>query len=459
MSAPVILWFRQDLRLSDQAAYVAAAADGPVIPFYVNDEKIGGPWAIASAQKWWLHHSLNDLSQRFEKKGLKLILRHGAAVTEVAKLAEETGARAVHALHHYEPWWKDAEETLGKALDLVLHEGTRLIPPDHLRTGTGGRFRMFTPFWKALLREMPPSLPVRAPEVVQGFTGKLASDNLADWNLLPTSPDWAGGFDIWTPGEEGAKAALRRFLPEIEDYDEARNLPSVDGTSRLSPHLHFGEISPATVWHHCAKAVRTKAEPFLRQIAWRDFAANVTDILPEYGRKNGREGFDALHWRTGASADRDFEAWTKGMTGYPIVDAGMRELWATGWMHNRVRMITASFLIKHLLVDWRRGERWFWDTLVDADYGSNAVNWQWVAGTGIDANMFSRIMAPLVQSEKFDAGEYIRSWVPELQHVQGDAIHDPEEAGLLKPLGYPAKIIGHREARERALAAAREVRS
>ncbi|MBB5686913.1 cryptochrome/photolyase family protein [Sphingobium boeckii] len=459
MSAPVILWLRQDLRLSDQPAYAAAAAHGPVIPVYVHDETIGGPWAMAGAQKWWLHHSLNTLSEDLEHKGLRLVLRRGDAAREIIRLAQEAGTRTVHALHHYEPWWQDVERVLASKLDLVLHEGTRLTPPDHLRTGAGGRFRMFTPYWKALLRDMPPPLPVSAPAAVTGIEGALASDTLADWNLLPTKPDWATGFDIWTPGEAGAKAALKRFLPEIEDYDEARNLPSREGTSRLSPHLHFGEISPATVWHHCAKAARTKAEPFLRQIAWRDFGANVIEVLPDYGRRNGREAFDDLPWRSGADADRDFEAWTKGMTGYPIVDAGMRELWATGWMHNRVRMITASFLIKHLLIDWRRGERWFWDTLVDADYGSNAVNWQWVAGTGIDANMFSRIMAPLVQSEKFDAGDYIRSWVPELKHVQGDAIHDPEEAGLLKPKGYPAKIIGHREARERALAAAREARA
>jgi len=458
VGGPSIVWFRQDLRLSDQAAFAAAAAEGAVIAVYVRDEKAAGPWAMGAAQRWWLHHSLKALGAALAAKGVPLVLRRGDAAAEVARLAAETKAVRVHALHHDEPWEQAAEAALGGVVDLELHEGARLIPPERLRTGAGGRFRMFTPYWKALLREMPPPLPVRTPEEVMGFAGEIASDALADWGLLPSAPDWAGGFHVWTPGEAGARAALTDFLPEIAAYDEARNLPSIAGTSRLSPHLHFGEISPATVWHHAAKVAKAVAEPFLRQLAWRDFGANVIDILPDYGRENGRAAFDALPWRTGAEADRDFRAWTRGRTGYPIVDAGMRELWATGWMHNRVRMIAASFLIKHLLIDWRCGERWFWETLVDADYGSNAVNWQWVAGTGIDANMFGRIMAPLVQSQKFDAADYIRTWVPELKDLGDAAIHDPEEAGLLRPQGYPDKIVGHREGRERALAAGRHAR-
>jgi deoxyribodipyrimidine photo-lyase len=280
----------------------------------------------------------------------------------------------------------------------------------------------------------------------------VASDAIADWALLPTRPDWAQGFDIWTPGEAGAREALLDFLPKLEAYDMARNMPSTEATSRLSPHLHFGEISPATLWHHAAKKARGAAEPWLREVAWRDFSANVIDILPGYGVRNGRDAYDHFRWRTGPAADRDFLAWTRGLTGYPLVDAGMRELWATGFIHNRVRMVVASFLVKHLLIDWRRGERWFWDTLVDADYGNNSVNWQWIAGTGIDSNPFGRIMAPLLQSRKFDAGDYIRRWVKELAEIGDDAIHDPHEAGLA-PAGYPPPLIGHREARARALEA------
>jgi len=340
---------------------------------------------------------------------------------------------------------------VGAGLDLVLHDGGRLAAPDAIRTRADGRYRMFTPFWRALSERMPPPDPVRAPSRIASWPGEVASDVLDDWELRPRNPDWAQGFTkVWIPGEAGAQAALRRFLLHVASYDDARNRPSEPGTSRLSPHLHFGEISPATVWRRAAEASSAAAQPFLRELAWRDFTANVIDQLPDYGERNGRAAYDSLHWRR---AERDFEAWTKGRTGYPIVDAGMRELWATGWMHNRVRMIVASFLTKHLLIDWRRGERWFWDTLVDADHGNNAVNWQWVAGTGIDSNPFGRIMAPLVQSTKFDAAGYIRQWVPELAAVPDAVIHDPHGAGCA-PDAYSAPLIGHREGRARALATA-----
>ena len=250
---------------------------------------------------------------------------------------------------------------------------------------------------------------------------------------------------------------MRHCSPSIgsarvaDDYETDRNMPSIDGTSRLSPHLHFGEISPRHVWH-AIEGRGQGIQTFRQELAWRDFTAGLVLELPNYADENGRDKYDDMKWRR----SQDLQAWQRGETGYPVVDAGMRQLWQTGWMHNRVRMITASFLVKHLLIDWREGEKWFWDCLVDADYGNNSVNWQWVAGTGVDSNMFSRIMAPLSQSEKFDAGDYIREFVPELRDVGDAAIHDPEEAGC-KPKDYPAKIIGHREARERALAAAKEL--
>jgi deoxyribodipyrimidine photo-lyase len=449
-----IVWFRQDLRLTDQAALAAAASAGPVVPVYVLDDETPGQWAIGGAQRWWLHHSLAALGASLRDKGVSLILRRGNSATEVARLAREVGAAGVHALHHYEPWWQSAEAALAQTVPLELHDGTRLIPPDRLRTGAGGRYRMFTPFWRALAQQMPPPAPQPAPDRIAGFDGDIASDGLEDWALLPTRPDWAQGFADWMPGEAGAQDAIATFEDQADAYDHARNLPSHEGTSRFSPHLHFGEISPAELWHRLASA---GAMPFLREVAWRDFAANVIDILPGYGECNGRGAYDAFPWRQGPAADADFTAWTKGRTGYPIVDAGMRQLWATGWMHNRVRMIAASFLVKHLLIDWRRGARWFWDTLVDADYPNNSVNWQWVAGTGIDSNPFGRIMAPLSQSAKFDAADYIRSWVPEMAGLPDGAIHDPhgEEAA---PPSYPAPLIGHREARARALAAAATIK-
>jgi deoxyribodipyrimidine photo-lyase len=446
-----MLWFRQDLRLGDQAALVAAVGRGSVVPVYVLDDETPGDWRIGGAQRWWLHHSLKALDAALRDKGSSLVLRRGKAVEEVARLAGEVGAGAVHAIRHYEPWWVAAEEALAERLTLVLHDGNQLAPPEQVRTGTGGFFKIYTPFWRALSAMMPPAKPLPAPEGIPGPAHWPKSDALADWSLLPTKPDWAAQFgDMWTPGEAGAQAALDSFADRVARYDTARNLPSEDGSSALSPHLHFGEVSPAQIWHRLDKGGAGLAT-FRKELGWRDFTTGVIARDPDYATKNGRPAFDRFPWR---SAPDDLLAWQQGRTGYPIVDAGMRQLWAIGWMHNRVRMIAASFLIKHLLIDWREGERWFWDTLVDADYGNNAVNWQWVAGTGVDSNQFGRIMAPLLQSEKFDAADYIRTWVPELAHLSDADIHDPPA-----PVpGYPDKLIGHREGRERALAAARAVR-
>ena len=388
--------------------------------------------------------------------GIQLILRRGECVAELLRLASETGAARIYAIHHYEPWWRNAEFELGAKIELVLHHGNRLAPPASLLTGGGTRYRVFTPWWRALLCTMPPARPQPPPECIEGRAG-IASQLLEDWQLLPTKPDWSCGFTGWHPGEAGARNTFRAFLPGLSNYDASRNLPASKGTSLLSPHLHFGEISPATIWHHASKAAGREAESFLREIGWRDYATNLIDQFPDYGSRNGRPAYDAMPWRDDETANLDFSAWTKGLTGYPIVDAGMRELWATGFMHNRVRMIAASFLVKHLLLDWRRGEQWFWDTLLDADYAANASNWQWIAGTGVDAPLFSRIMAPLSQSEKFAAGDYIRRWVPELATTSDPYIHDPEEFGA-RPAVYPTKIIGHREARERALTAMRSIR-
>ena len=457
MTDPVLLWLRRDLRLADQPALLAAIEDGAVIPVYILDDDTPKHYAMGGASRWWLHHSLESLDAALRAKGSRLILRRGVCDVELAKLAEETGAKRVHAIRHFEPWWRNAERAVAKRLDLACHDGNYLAPPGSVTTGSGGQYKIFTPFWRALKATLPPPEPSHVPAHIPAPTHWPKSDSLADWDLLPTKPDWSTGFGKeWTPGEKGAHKRLKAFADHADRYDETRNLPSVEGSSRLSPHLHFGEVSAAQVWHAVADAGGS-VDVFLSEIGWRDYAQTVIQQYPDYGTKNGRDALDDLAWRTGKAANADLEAWQQGRTGYPIVDAGMRQLWTTGWMHNRVRMITASFLIKHLLIDWRKGERWFWDCLVDADYGSNAVNWQWTAGTGIDSNMFVRIMAPLVQSPKFDAGDYIREWVPELAGIKGDAVHDPEEAGC-RPRGYPAKIIGHREARERALEAARQAR-
>jgi len=453
-ASPTILWFRQDLRLHDQPALVAAAEAGPVVPVYILDDETPGDWRMGAAQRWWLHHSLASLAKDLKALDSRLILRRGKAVEILRALKEETGAAEIHAIRHYEPWWRKAEETLDDCL--TLHDGNHLARPELVTTGSGKPFRIYSAFWKGLQGHMPPEHPLDPPEALVGPAHWPKSEKLAEWALLPTKPDWSTGFDQdWTPGEAMARERMADFGEKAVAYDTARNMPSEEGSSRLSPHLHFGEVSVRAVWHSLAR--RGDTETFRKELAWRDFTDGVVMAMPDYADRNGRDTFDQMPWRSGAEASADLKAWQAGRTGYPIVDAGMRQLWATGWMHNRVRMITASFLIKHLLIDWREGERWFWNCLVDADYGNNAVNWQWVAGTGIDSNMFGRIMAPLSQSEKFDAGDYIREWVPELRGVGDAAIHDPEEAGC-RPKDYPAKIIGHREGRERALAAAKRMR-
>jgi len=452
LSGPSLVWFRQDLRLEDQPAVAAATAGGSWIGVYVLDDDAPGGWALGSAQRWWLHYSLKALAEALEDRGGCLILRRGDSAAHIVDVARAVSTDNVHALRHYEPWWQAAEQAVADRLDLRLYDGRQLAAPGSVRTAAGGRYRMFTPFSRALNQQMPPGAALAAPRSISVPSVRPASEQLEKWGLLPHAPNWAGGFDVWRPGETGAHEALENFMDVLKDYAFARDRPALEGTSRLSAHLHFGEISAAALWRRASK--RKGAEPWLRQLAWRDFCANIIDIMPDYANANGRPLYDKLAWRKGASADRDFHAWTRGLTGYPIVDAGMRQLWATGFMHNRVRMIAASFLIKHLLIDWRRGERWFWDTLIDADYGNNSVNWQWVAGTGIDSNPFGRIMAPLVQSAKFDSANYIRRWVRELAEVDDAKIHDPHATGAATR-GYPPPIIGHRAARERALAAQR----
>lgn len=458
MTAPSILWLRRDLRLADQAALVAACAAGPVIPVYILDDETPKHRRMGGASRWWLHHSLAGLARDLEAAGSRLILRRGACDAVLAEIVTETGAAAVHALHHYEPWWINVERAVGKALpegvSLTLHDGNYLMPPGSVKTGAGSLFKIYTPFARALATHMPPREPLPAPTAIASPAAWPASDRLDDWGLLPTRPNWASRFaEDHRPGEAGATARLTKFAAIAARYATARNLPSEEGSSRLSPHLHFGELSPATVWH-ALPGTCSGLDTYRKELIWRDFAQNLVCLYPDYGKMHGRAQFDALPWRDASvpAVAADIAAWRQGRTGYPIVDAGMRQLWATGWMHNRVRMIAASFLVKHLLVDWRVGEAWFWDTLVDADYASNASNWQWVAGTGVDANMFVRIMAPLSQSEKFDAGAYIRRWVPELAGLAEPEIHDPWGQGKAVR-GYPRPIIGHREARERALAA------
>ena len=323
MADPVLLWFRQDLRLADQPALVAAVAEAAVIPVYVLDDETPGEWRIGGAQRWWLHHSLKSLDASLKEKGSRLILRRGRAAEVLKALLAETGATRIHAVRHYEPWWRDAEAALGDAL--ALHDGNQLDRIEDVRTGSGGAFKIFTPFWRALQQRMPPDRPVPAPKSIPAPDAWPKSDRVADWDLLPTRPNWSTGFD-WTPGETAARAAVTRFARVLDAYDTDRNLPSIAGTSRLSPHLHHGEISPRQVWHLLG-GKGEGVESYRRELAWRDFTSGLVLTMPDYADRNGRERFDALKWR---DAPADLKAWREGRTGYPIVDAGMRQLWTLG---------------------------------------------------------------------------------------------------------------------------------
>ena len=464
-----IIWFRQDLRLADQAAVTVAAAAGAVLPVYVLDDETPGRWPIGAAQRWWLHHSLASLDADLRKLGARLLLLRGRAGEMLPALAKAVGADAVHALAHHEPWSKQQEAEVAARVPLDLQLGVTLAPPSQLRSGGGGRYRIFTPFWRALQTQMPPPEPLAVPAL--RMAEAPAGDALDDWRLLPTKPNWAVGFgDQWTPGEAGAWATLDAFIDVAADYDTGRNRPAEAGSSRLSPHLHMGELSPAQVWHAVEAAVGARAEPFLREIGWRDFATGLIDQFPDYHERPSRAAFGQFAHRrlTDATARADFDAWCRGRTGYPIVDAGMRQLWTTGWMHNRVRMIAASFLVKHLLIDWREGFAWFWDTLVDADLGNNALGWQWIMGSGVDSSPFNRIFAPVSQGEKFDAaGDYVRRWVPELAALPADVIHRPWDAepmilaaaGIRLGETYPDRVIEHVAARARAFDVYREAKA
>ncbi|SMQ74713.1 deoxyribodipyrimidine photo-lyase [Altererythrobacter xiamenensis] len=463
MTKPQIVWLRRDLRMADNPALYAAAQQGPVVAVYVLDDEAAGDHKYGGASRWWLHHSLESLSKSFGARNSRIVLRRGDAVEEVTKVANAVGAETVHANRHYEPWWRKAQGKLAKELDLQLYDGNYLFPPGYITTGSGDPYKIYTPFSKATKEQFPPRDELPEPETLSSPEEWPASDSLEDWDLLPTKPNWATGIaDFWEVGEAAAHERLDWWDDEVDRYEDGRNLPSVDETSQMSPHLHWGEISPIQIWHRFKDKRSEGWKTYEKELIWRDYAQNVICQFPSYAKESYREGWDSdMGWRNpnrGHVIQEELEAWQQGRTGYPIVDAGMRQLWQTGWMHNRVRMITASFLIKHLLIDWKHGERWFWDCLVDADYGSNGTNWQWVAGTGVDSNMFSRIMAPLTQSEKFDAAGYIRTYVPELANLPDDKIHDPEEHGC-KPEDYPSKIIGHKEARERALETYRAMKS
>lgn len=474
--SPVIVWFRRDLRLADNPAlHKAAHHGGPMIPLYILDEtKDVRP--MGGASLWWLDKSLKALSDDLEALGSRLILRRGPAGKVLKDLVEQTGAECVLWNRLYDPDTITRDKAIKAELEQVgvsvaSCNAALLTEPWEIKTGAGGAYKVFTPFWRALRAQVHIDIIHRAPETPPTPQKWPTSDKLAVWALHPSQPDWSEGFSDWTPGEAGASERLHDFLDEsLRDYAEGRDFPAREATSRLSPHLHFGEIGPRTIWRAAHAAAHRGAsdgqvDKFLSELGWREFNHGLLYARPDLPQNPFKPAFDHLPWR---HDKHGLEAWKRGQTGFPFVDAGMRELWATGYMENRVRMITASFLTKHLLVDWREGEAWFWDTLLDADMANNVNNWQWVAGCGADASPFFRIFNPIAQGQKFDAeGDYIRRWVPELAALPAKHIHEPwkapqavlDEAGVRLGDTYPKCIVEHDAARRRALDAYQAVKA
>ncbi len=491
MTTPVIYWFRQDLRTRDLPGLHAALATGaPVIPCYVHDTETPGQWAPGGASCWWLHHSLTALADTLTKLGSRLIIRSGAAEDIIPELARTLGAAQVFCSRCHEPWSASLEQRLHSGLGTLgvqfkRYPGAVLLQPEEVANQAGLPFKVFTPFWRHCRAKLALNSPIAdpgaaplptvldAPRKLTRVSAAIPGQSVAELELCPTKPDWASNWtSLWTPGEAGALSALQVFLDSgIEDYASGRDFPDQNCTSRLSPHLHYGELSPRMLLKACFEHLERHPEnseqidKFLAEVGWREFSNHLLHHFPTIPEKNFKPSFNGFPW---LGSEARLHAWQQGRTGYPLVDAGMRELWATGYMHNRVRMVAGSFLVKHLLISWQQGEAWFWDTLVDADLANNACSWQWIAGSGADAAPYFRIFNPTVQSKRFDAeGGYIRRWIPEIANLPDKHIHQPDKAPaeVLRAAGvslggnYPKPIVVHEDARRAALAAWENVRN
>lgn len=479
MKQAIIYWYRQDLRTRDLAGLRAAAATGmPVIPCYILDDQAHEQCTLGAASRWWLHHSLVSLADDMSDLGGKLVLRRGPTAEVLDDLLAETGAQTIYCSRLYEPWADKLEKHLHdrfeeRGVTFKRYPGSLLFEPDQILTGSNAPFKVFTPFWRRCRNATPPAPAQPLPKDIHWYSQECASDDIASWALTPRSPDWALRWPtLWRPGQAGASERLKSFLGgPVGNYADGRNHPALEATTRLSPHLHFGELSPRTIWHATMDVsnqrpeLRDQTDKFLSELGWREFSHHLLFHFPHIVNAPFKTQFEQFPWLGNETALR---AWQRGVTGYPIVDAGMRELWQTGYMHNRIRMVVASFLTKHLLVDWRSGARWFWDTLLDADLANNTCGWQWVAGSGADASPYFRIFNPIIQGEKFDEdGIYIRRWVPELAALPDRYLNRPWEApddvlaAAHVTLGehYPHPIVDHKSARESALAAYASLKS
>ncbi|MDE2509826.1 MAG: deoxyribodipyrimidine photo-lyase, partial [Elusimicrobia bacterium] len=464
VTSPTIVWFRLDLRLEDNPALAEAVARGLAIPVFIWAPEEEGTAAPGAASRWWLNRSLAALDESLRRRGSRLILRRGPAGSALRELARETGSKAVFWSRRVEPSLaaRDArvqDALRAEGLEVKTFNSSLLFEPGDVKTLTGNPYQVFTPFWRACLERPEPEAPLPAPASLGDARALPRGETLDAFRLLP-KVEWTAGLGAaWIPGEAGARERLDAFVElAAGGYHESRDLMAEDGVSRLSPHLHFGEISPRAVWaavsRRAAGAPCRGPEAYLRELGWREFAHHLLARFPRTVDRPLRPEFESFPWRSDVDG---FERWTRGRTGYPAVDAGMRQLWRSGWMHNRARMVAASFLVKDLLVDWRQGAAWFWDTLVDADQANNTLGWQWVAGCGADAAPFFRIFNPILQGKKFDPeGIYVKRWVPELAELPPKLIHEPwkaDAAHLGAAGGYPLPIIDHGRARVRALAA------
>lgn len=466
-----IVWFRNDLRLADNPALSHAVTDSDTtLPVFIWDPDGEGDWAAGAASRWWLHHSLTDLTDSLEQRGARLVIRTGNSGRILAELIETTGADLVVWNRRYEPAVIERDRQIKQSLQesgcrVETFNGSLLREPWEVETGQGDPYRVFTPFWKSVKGTLDDVEPLEAPDAIPSPEDWPESLQVDDLELLPTIAWDAEFYHTWIPGESGAQRSLDEFLSyRMPDYADGRNRPDKTSTSELSPHLHFGEISPRQIYSAVNHSnlnghTRKSADVFLNEVGWREFAYHLLYHFPSTTDQPLREAFEQFPWEESASALR---AWQKGRTGFPIVDAGMRQLWAIGWMHNRVRMIVGSFLTKDLLQPWQQGARWFWDTLVDADLANNTFGWQWVSGCGADAAPFFRVFNPVLQGEKFDPdGDYVRMWVPELAEMPSKWIHKPwsapdwvlDEARVVLGETYPEPIVDHGEARKAALAA------
>ncbi len=457
-----IVWFRKDLRVFDNPAlFHAVAESSSVIPIFIDEEQA---YPLGGASKWWLHKSLQSLAEALQGK---LSFHKGDPLEVLEKICRDTRAVTIYWNRRYEPSAIETDKKIKstleeKGIQVKTYNSHLLNEPWTVKNNQGDYFKVFTPYWKRCVADSKISACLAVPslEKLQSTQGC----SLDDFKLLPTKPDWAGGLrEAWTPGEVSAQERLLDFVDNLSGYKENRNRPDIPATSRLSPHLAWGEISVSQIWHAIHQAIESGEVPesdalnFLSEIGWREFSYHLLFHIPTMPTHPLRSQFAKFPWHTDPDA---FKAWSKGLTGYPIVDAGMRELWHTGYMHNRVRMIVASFLIKDLLIPWQDGESWFWDTLVDADLANNSASWQWVAGCGADASPYFRIFNPVLQGEKFDPkGVYVRRWIPELANLSDEFIHQPWTASESKLLGagirlgqtYPQPMIDHDFARKRAL--------